>query len=146
VRAPDIQTVAPDLIPEVETFLVYLRKYEAWKRRHPEAATELLELADKYNPTLAAAAKVVRTRRVACGPFDLYQWRRDDDGDALYAAVGRQKFTASGGVLIRTAETYKIDRERFDARVAAGKVTGAVAKEVVSFAPCFHQPPEIALP
>jgi hypothetical protein len=142
---PEVKSVAPSRIPQVAAVTKAIAAYKAWQKKHPDAAAELLELADEYNAKLKAADAVVRELRVTSGPFELFQFARKDNAQALYDAVGRQKFTALGGVL-KTVDELSIDRARFDGLVAEGKVDEDVVAAVVSFGPKFHTPDPITLP
>jgi hypothetical protein len=145
MAAPTAETVAPSSIAEVKAFLKAKATLDALKVKHPRAFAELLELAKPYNATCEAAAKVVRARRCSSGPFDLYTFRPKYDAEALYEAVGRQRFAQSGGV-IEPKESRSIDTERFEALVACEKLPRDIVDKVLSYTPCFHTPDLISVP
>lgn len=145
MSVPEVESVSPSRIADVAAFVKQQIAVSDWKGRHPEAAAELEAIAAVYNPSLDAAEKAVRARKVSCGPFDLYQFRTSYDPAALLEAVGRQKFASLGGTL-ETKDVLGIDKERFLAAVAQERIPEAVASKVVKYSACYRAVPRIELP
>lgn len=144
-EAPKTEKVAPTKIAEVQAFLKAKAALDDLQRLYPKAFAELLELAPVYNATLKAADAVVRAKGVTCGPFELYQYAQTFDAAILYEAVGRQRFPSCGGI-IETTETHTIDKARFVALAAAGKIDRELAERVQTWAPRYHKPEPISVP
>lgn len=140
-----MERLAPSRIPEVAAFTAAQKELVAWRAQFPDAAAALDELAVRYNATREAADKVVRLRLVECGPFELHQFRRKDNAEALYTAVGRQKFSSLGGTL-KVLEELKVDREKFDALVAQDKIDAELVASVVKYEPAYRRVPELVVP
>lgn len=143
--APEIETVPATKIPEVRAFLKAQRALVAWKERYPKAHAELAELETLYNATLDAADKVVRTRGVSCGPFELYQFTAKRDARVFCDLVGRSDFVTYGGD-IATTETFDIAPARFDALLARSILSPAMVAKIVTYGPRYHKPARIELP
>lgn len=143
--APEIESVAPSRVAEVAAAVKQQRELAEWKAKFPEAYAELVALRAVYNPSLDAAEKVARAKRVSCGPFVLFKFQASYDGKELYADVGRQKFAALGGVLT-TVETLTVDKERFAAAVAQERISPELEAKVVKYTPYYHSVPRIELP
>lgn len=140
-----IETVDPSTIPEVVEFINAQGTIEDFKNSYPEVFKTLEGLTDRYNTALEQADKVCRQRGVSCGPFDLYQFSTKYDAEALYNAVGRDKFLDVGGK-IETQTVYDIDKGRLEACVAQRKVPEEVIEQVRKETPAYHKPPKLVIP
>lgn len=126
----------------------FLQKKEAlaeFKQMHAEVFEQFDHLIEEYNTSLEAAEKVVRAAEVNCGPFDLYQYKTTYDAEALFHAVGRDKFLEFGGST-GTQVTYNIDKNRFEAAVAAKKVGKDIITNVRKESPAYHAPKKLVTP
>jgi hypothetical protein len=132
-------------IPEVIEFLQAQAAIQEFKQEYPEVFEQFEQLVESYNTKLEAAEKVCRAAEVNCGPFDLYQYNTKYDAQALFAAVGRDKFLELGGST-GTATTYDIDKSRFEAAVAAKKVSKDIITAVRKETPNYHKPSKLVLP
>jgi hypothetical protein len=138
-------SVAPSKIPEVKAFLKAAGELAELRALFPIVFAKLDAIAIQYNAALKAAEAVTKERRVSCGPFELYSFSRKFDGDALYEAVGRQKFAAMGGVL-EPVELRTVDKERYLALLVQGKIAEDVDAKVLSLTPSFHKPAVLSVP
>jgi hypothetical protein len=131
--------------PEVIDFLQKQAAIEEYKQMHADVFEQFDHLVDEYNTSLENAEKVVRSAEVNCGPFDLYQYKTTYNAEALFNAVGRDKFLELGG-LTGTKVTYDIDKNRFEAAVAAKKVGKDIIAQVRKESPAFHTPKKLVIP
>ncbi len=118
--------LSPEDVVEVQHFVEVQEKYERFKAQHSAVFEELGTIAEEYNTALQAADKAVRSKKVACGPFQISNFRTTYHGEKLYEELGKEEFLRVGGV-IKTETIYEIDKAKFEAHVAAN----AVPKEVV---------------
>ena len=137
--------VEPAAVPEVVEFLDAQGALEDFKQSHAAVFEQLRELTDRYNATFEAAEKACRSKEVSCGPFDLYQFTTKYDPEALYNAVGRDKFLALGGKL-DTQTVYTLDKARFEVCVSQNKVPADVVPQVRKETPNFHKPEKLVVP
>lgn len=131
--------------PEVVAFLQAQAAIQEFKQEHPEVFEQFEGLVEQYNSTREAAEQVCRAAEVKCGPFDLYQYGTKYDGKQLFDAVGREKFLELGGT-IGTKPIYEIDKTRFEAAVAAKKLSKDVVERVRKEEPRYHVPDKLVIP
>lgn len=131
--------------PEVIEFLQAQATIQEFKQEHPEVFETFEQLVEAYNTKLEAAEKVCRAAEVNCGPFDLYQYNTKYNAQALFNAVGRDKFLELGGTT-GTQTTYDIDKARFEAAVGAKKVSKEIVAEVRKETPNYHKPERLVVP
>lgn len=139
------KSVSTEDIPEVAAFLEVRQRIEDLKKQYPGIFEELEELAEQHNTLLEAADKVVRSQKVSCGPFDLYQFQAKYHPEALYDAVGREEFLKLGGS-IQTIQQLDIDKKAFDGFVAQNKIPKDLAEKVKTSDPRYHKPDKIIVP
>jgi hypothetical protein len=140
-----IQTANEVDIPEVMNFIQAQERIEEFKQMHAEVFTMYDQLADFYNTSLEAAEKICRATQVSCGPFVLKHFATKYDGKKLFEQVGRDKFLELGGTL-GSEPTYEIDKARFEAAVAARKVSKEIVEQVRKETPNFTKPDKLVLP
>lgn len=140
-----IETVEASAIPEVVEFLDAQDAILAFKESNAPVFEQLAELVDRYNTSLEQADKVCRAKQVGCGPFDLYQFSTKYNAEALYNAVGRDKFLELGGK-IETQTVYDVDKGRLEAMAAQRKVPEEVISQVRKETPAYHKPPKLVVP
>jgi hypothetical protein len=137
--------VEAEAVPEVVEFLDTQRALEDFKEEHAAIFEQLHELTDRYNAAFEAAEKACRSKEMSCGPFDLYQFTTKYDPEALYNAVGRDKFLQLGGS-IGTSTVYTLDKARFEICVSQNKVPEDVVLQVRKETPNFHKPEKLVIP
>lgn len=131
-----------DDIPEVATFEESRASLEAFKYSHKRIFDEYDQLVQDFNTKLEAADKVVRAREVSCGSWELYQQQTQIDVDALYDALGREKFLAVGGKL-QTVTNRGLDKTKFNSAITRGDIPEKVVQDVVKQSPRYHAPKQI---
>lgn len=141
----NIRTVAIDQVPAVIDFVDAQSAIADFKQEHAQVFAQFAELAERYNATLEQAEKVCRGDRVACGPFDLYQFVTKYDAEGLFNAVGRDRFLEIGGK-IETVQQFSLDRQRFEAAVAQNKIPKDVVDRVRTETPNYHKPAKVSIP
>jgi hypothetical protein len=99
------------------------------RKNHPGVLETLYELAERRNAALENADKVVRAREVRCGPFQVHLVKPIYNPEALYDAVGKERFLELGGS-ITEKPVYEVDGKRLDAAIAMGKLSPDVAAAV----------------
>lgn len=137
--------VEPSAVPEVVEFLDAQGALEDFKQEHAAVFEQLRQLTERYNTALESADKACRSKELSCGPFDLYQFTTKYDAEALYNAVGRDKFLEIGGQM-GTQTVYSLDKGRFDACVSQNKVPADVVPQVRKETPNFHKPDKLVVP
>lgn len=140
-----IISVSTDKVPEVIQFLDAEKTMEEFVADNQAVFDQFRELADRYNNTLEAAEKAVRGQEVKCGPFDLYQFSTKYNADALFNAVGRNKFLEAGGTMKQVTE-YAVDKDAFESAVAKDLIPEEVVKEVRKVTPNYHAPKPLRVP
>lgn len=143
--AKAIRKVSEAEFPEVLSFVQAKEDLEEFRAQHAEVFETFDALVERYNTALEAAEKVVRAAEVNCGPFDLYQYTTKYNGEKLFHAVGRDKFLELGGT-IGTKAVYDIDKARFEAAVAAKKISKEVVDQVRKETPNYHTPNKAVTP
>jgi len=131
--------------PEVMAFEQAKSDIEEYKAMHKEVFETFDALVERYNTSLEAADKSCRAAEVNCGPFDLYQYKTTYDAEKFYNAVGRNQFLELGGST-GTKTTYEIDKARFEASVAAKKISKEVVDMVRKESPAYHTPKKAVIP
>lgn len=139
-----INTVSEESIPEVLRFLEANDRVQSFYEKHSEIFSQLLELRGEYNAALEAAEKVVRAKRVSCGPFVAYQIQTKYDAEKLYEEVGRDRFLELGGK-IQTVTTFDLDKAKFEAHVVSNNVSQEVVDTVKEVSPRYKKPEKITL-
>jgi hypothetical protein len=134
--------VSSTAIPEVQDFEEAKRILEEYRARYRGVFDEFETLAQQYNTKLEAADKAVRARRVSCGDWELYQQKVTFNADALYDAVGVDKFMEVGGIL-RTVVTRDLDKAKLKAALSSGAISKEVADAITTTTPTYHSPPKI---
>jgi hypothetical protein len=140
---PEIQEVPAKQILEVQAFLRQREALDAWKKKHGKAILELAAIMVKYNPCLNAAEKVVRERKVTCGPFQLKRFDPDRDAGALEKVLGRKEFERRGGEI---HEEATLDNALFDALLSQNVLSEDDAEKVLTWKPIYDKPKLIVLP
>lgn len=135
--------VPENQIPEVEHFLQVKERIENLKEAYPEVFEQLGQLAQDYNQALEAADKVVRAKKVSCGPFDLYQWQTRYNPEKLYEELGRDEFLKVGGT-IKTITTYDVDKAKLEAHITSGVIASEVVEVVRDVSPRYKKPEKIS--
>ena len=145
LQKPKPVQVEEETIPEVVAYLESVKRIENLKSQYPGVFEELEELARNSNTLLEAAEKVVRAKKVNCGPFNLYQYSTTFNAQAFYDAVGRDDFLKMGGS-IQNIPQYDIDKKQFEAFVAQGQISEDTVKAVVDHNPSYKKPAKLVVP
>ena len=132
-------------VPEVVELIDAQDALEAFKQSHPEIFRTLEALTERYNAALESAEKVCRARAVSCGPLHLYQFTTRYDAEALYGAVGREKFLELGGK-VGTKATYEVDKTCLETAIAQNKLSAEIVEISRKETPNFHKPDRLVLP
>jgi hypothetical protein len=142
---PEIESVPTKTFREVVALLKAQRELARLCEEHEGFFKRLRPLVEIHNASLEAAEKVVREKRVSCGPIELYEFAERYTAAAFCAAVGEHEFTRVGGV-IGSAPTYAFDAKRFHALIAQGRFSEEVAAKVLTYTARYHVPAAIVLP
>ena len=132
-------------VPEVIEYVNASDAITEFKSEHAEVFTQLDTLVERHNTALQQADKVCRANGVSCGPFDLYQFSTKYDAEALFNAVGRDRFLQLGGKL-ETQTVYSVDKGRLEAAIAQDKLPDDVVEQVRKETPNFHKPDPLVIP
>ena len=124
-------TVDPVEVPEVAKLLEIETELQQLIASNPTFYGQLCKLAEERNTCLQNADKVVRASGISCGPFVKLTETTDVNVQQLEEELGMEGFRAVGGYT-EEVTTYKIDRERFLAYLAAGHIPKAVAAATTS--------------
>ena len=136
------QEMDPADIPAVQEFLNAEEKLNNLKSTYPGVFEEYEEILKERNATLEAADQQVRARGVSCGPWKILNFRTKYEAQALYDAVGHDKFLQLGGSE-QTIKQYDIDKKVFDSYVAQNKVPQNVVDAVMKTSPAYSAPKKI---
>lgn len=139
LNKPTIETKEESEIACVEDFLAADKKLQDFKAKHPKIFEEYKTLVEQRNALLEAADKVVRSMKVSCGPFELYQQIAKIDTTKLFEELGRDGFVEAGGV-IETRPVYSIDAKVFETNALRKIIPDEVVKEVLRYEPRYHIP------
>jgi len=137
--------VRVESIPEVQRYLEAEDRINNLKSEYPGVFDELKELVDARNAALEEAEKVVRARKVSCGPFTILSESTKYDAQAFFDAVGRDDFLKLGGT-IETIPTYTVDKKRVEAAITQGLIPVAVLPAFVSQGISYSVPKKIIVP
>lgn len=129
----NVPVLDPSEIPEVAEYMVAdeeLKEFiEQIQETNPEVLETLRELTERRNAALEAADKTVRAREAACGPFLVHIVKTTYNAEALYDALGEEKFTQLGGTVTKKP-VYEIDGKRLEAAIAMGKLSAEIVAAV----------------
>jgi len=134
--------VSADDIQEVSDFMDVKQELEGLKADHPEIFRLYTDIVQRYNTALEAAEKAVRTRGVSCGPFDLYSYTPQYDGEKMFEELGKELFLAYGGSTVRVT-AYKVDKAKVESAIASGKIPADCVKEFKSMRAAYHKPEKL---
>jgi len=135
-----------NVIPEVEAFERIQRELDEFKRANPEFFEQLQHIVDRYNATRDMAEKVVRTKQISCGPFQLTgRPSVSYDGEVLYEEMGRDWFFEHGGATKQITK-YEIDKTKAEAAFSAGIIPEEVAAKARKVKASYHKPEKVELP
>lgn len=131
--ADEVPTLDPAELPEVVEFVAadqalgeFIRDFET---EYPGILDSMRQLAEERNAALELADKAVRARHVACGPFQVHQKVTKYDAEALFDAVGKERFLALGGS-ITEKPVYDVDGKRLEAAIAMKKLPLEIVEAV----------------
>jgi hypothetical protein len=131
-------------ISEVRDFMRAEAALEQFKEQNSELMTQLSSLTEDYNQKLEAAEKVVRAKKVSCGPFEFYQEKTTYDPKTLFDSVGRDRFLQVGGIT-KTVTEYSLDKERVKQAIAKKDIPKEVVEAFVKVTAVYHKPDKITL-
>ena len=132
-------------IPEVVEYVNAQDTIEEFEAAHKKTFEKYRELIEIRNTLLEAAEKIVRGKKVSCGPFNLKQIRVAYNAEDLYQAIGRDMFLSIGGT-VETINSYNVDEKKLQAAVASKKISNAVLEEVRKDTPVYNAPKKALLP
>lgn len=144
MKKREAKPVAVDDVPELMAYELAKRNLDDFKKKHAPLIEELSALAEAHNTTLEAADKVMRANSYTCAPFNLQHFTTKYDADQAFIELGRNGFLAVGGK-IDTKEVYGLDRDRFEAAAAQGKIADTVVEKVRSETPTYKKPKPVAI-
>ena len=136
--------VEADDVPEVLEFLIADEELRDFKEHHAKVFAALAPLVEKRNATLEAADKTLRAGGFTCEPFNLTHFTTKYNPEEAFNMLGRDAFLASGGK-IETMTVYEIDKDRFEAASAQGKIPEEVVAQVRTETPTYKKPKPIVL-
>jgi hypothetical protein len=132
-------------IPEVMAFEQAKEDLARYKQCYAQIVQGLEACIERYNSTLEAADKAVRSLKASSGDFEYYQKATKIDAKSLHDAVGRETFLTIGGTL-KTETVYKVDPNRLQLAVAQQKVSAELVSEVTKEEARYHTPKPAVLP
>jgi hypothetical protein len=132
-------------VPEVLEYLNAKEELESFFARNPKYVQEERALIDQYNTKLEAAGKVVRDKKVSCGPFKQLTPQIKIHAEKLFNAIGRAEFVKMGGV-VGTEATYDMDKKTFEAAVARKAIPEELVPVVKETIVKFNVIPKAVLP
>jgi hypothetical protein len=129
-------TVQVTDVPEVQAFLTAEEELREHIKSNQAFYDQLCALAEKRNTVLQEADKIVRAKNVSCGPFQKKSETTYINVELLFDELGLDGFKAVGGYT-EEVTTYKVDRDRFLAYLAAGHVPKEVAAVATENRPSY---------
>jgi hypothetical protein len=131
-------------VPEVLEYLMAEEELEEFRTHHAKVFAALAPLVEKRNATLEAADKVLRAGGLSCEPFNLTHFTVKYNPEEAFNMLGRDAFLAVGGK-IENKTVYDIDKDRFEAANAQGKIAEEVVTNVRTETPTYKKPKPIIL-
>jgi len=144
-KKPPIALKPASEVPEVQAWEDVKAKLTAFKDANPQFFQYLESLIEEYNIKLQAAEKAVRDRHISCGEFELYQFTTRYDANALFQALGHEKFLQVGGK-VETRTIYDVDKARVDASIASHTISPEIAEQIRTKSPNYHKPDPARIP
>lgn len=135
-------SVNPQDIPEVAQY-EHMKEVLNNFKNDPNNARVIgtyADIVESYNSAREAAEKAVRTARVKCGDFNLYQQVEKTDGEKVLNAVGREAFIRMGGSL-KVKYEPKISVRQLKVALAKQEISQELYDEVVRVEDRYHVPP-----
>lgn len=139
-----VKTVPEDQVPEVVQFQEAKRNYEEYKEQNAPIVDTLEHLQAEYNRALEAAEKVVRSKQINSGEFQVISQSVTYDWDKLVEEIGVEDFRKMGGTLTTTTE-FEIDKRVFEAQIAAGRIPASVVEKVGKTVLRYKKPDKVSL-
>ena len=133
-----------DSIPEVLAFKMAEEELQEFKAHHAKVFEAYSSIVEKRNATLEAAAQVMHAGGFSCPEFKLSHFVTKYDPEEMYNVLGRDIFLAVGGK-IEQKDAYDIDKDRFEAAYAQGKLSKDVVDKVRKESPVYKKPKPIVL-
>ncbi len=135
------KTKTTDSIREVDEFLEIEARIVRLRDAHPQVFEQFDALADEYNTSLKAVEKRLRPDGISAGPFQVTSTTTTYDADRLYEELDNDEdaFLALGGKIEKKV-VYSLDKQVFEARVNANKVSKAVLDAVRAFTYRYKKP------
>jgi len=112
-------------IPEVAAFLEAEQRLRQYRAQHSQVFKPYAALLEDYNQKREAADKVVRGQGISCGPWDWYSSQTKYNAQALFEALGRDKFLKVGGIM-KTVTAYDLDEQKVEGAIARGEISEPV--------------------
>ena len=120
------------------------QELEGLRADHPEIFRLYDDLVMRYNTALEAAEKTVRAMGISCGPFDLYSFTPQYNGEKMYEELGKELFLACGGSTTRVTK-YEVDKAKVESAIASGKIPKDCVKEFKTMRAAYHKPEALAV-
>jgi hypothetical protein len=137
-----INEVPRESVPEVAAFEEAAAQLAQFRAANQQVFDEYEERARDLNQKMQAADKVVRSKQVSCGSWEWYQTQVSYDADALYEALGREKFMQVGGKL-QTTTKRSVDKTKVEAAIARKDIPQKVVEHIKKESPRYHAPKPI---
>jgi hypothetical protein len=134
--------VDPTEIPEVQDYLEAKAMLDAYIHHNQAIFEQYRELAENVNRAREGADKIVRSKEVSCGPWDIYQTQTTYDANVLYEALGREAFIRVGGK-VQMQAVYEVDKAKIEAAVARGDIPSELVPVIKKVSPRYKAPKDI---
>lgn len=138
--------VSPEEIPEVASFLEADEQLQTFVDSHRKIFDQFSAYAENRNQLLEAAEKVVRARKVSCGPIVQFSEQIRYNWKAMFDFFGGDKdtFMNNGGKINRVTK-YDGNREIPEVKIKTGEISEEDAEVFRTVSPRYKTPDKITI-
>ena len=141
-KFPTVDTTA---IPEVERYQIAKQRLNEFREANAPFFEAFAQLAHEYNEAVDEAERVVKSKKVSCGDFEIYQDATTFDPDAALELLGRKRFLECGGKE-ETVRKLSIDKKRMTMAIEANVIDPESAKLIRKVSPRYRKKGRVELP
>ena len=134
--------VDPNSVPEVVAYLFAKEALDEFITHYAAIMQQRSALVEVHNSTLEAADKALRGGGYSAAPFILKHFTTKYSAEEAFNLLGHDVFLAVGGKIEQKA-VYEVDKDRFEAAYAQGKIPEEVVDKVRTETPTYSQPKPI---
>lgn len=132
------ERMEPEEIPEVKRYMELKEQWEAFKAANKAFFDYAEPRMRELNEARDEAERVVKSKGVSCGPFEIYQSATTYNAEEMFNIFGREEFLKLGGSEERVVK-YNVDKARVDLHIANGEIDEESAARIRKISPRYRK-------